>query len=85
MPSKRTFERLQTMLRLLAEMLAELKTHDAAQPPPPAREPLAPNHRAHIRPDCSMCCSRHEAQFEASIRRHRDPVMIPAREWLSRR
>jgi hypothetical protein len=75
------------MVRLLAEALAELSAAEQSPPrppaPPPPPETSAP-HACFIRPDATLCCRAHEAEFEANARALADRpfAVIPLAQWL---
>jgi hypothetical protein len=51
--------------------------------PPPVPEPASPReHRTYFRPDGTICCPAHDAEFERSGRAYREPLMIPLHEWV---
>jgi hypothetical protein len=73
---------VQDMLVVLQRLLEAL-VHDArpAPPPTPPARPEA-DHQAYITADSSLCCARHDREFEASVRRARPTILVPLEDLL---
>jgi hypothetical protein len=50
--------------------------------PPPAPPSPPPDHAPYIKADMSMCCSRHDDEFERRMRPYQGSLVMPLHEWI---